>query len=439
MPKRKSNKEKKSEKPPLRLEWIDAETLKGNPRNWRKHPPEQMAALQALINDVGWAGALLYNERTGRLVDGHARKLVARGPVPVLVGDWTEEQEEKILATLDPIAYMADASQKELAELVERVKDYGVDENVGAFLDQIVAESIAIKEEINRRSQQDTAELLGDISDGAFVDAEFGSDSEDSPTRVRVEELEPEPDSNSVKVTVSRKTFFESRTKNFELPVLPDSAFDTRSFGEFELWLGQEEPSKDKQLIVCYDMGSFTRREANRAILSLSPLDWGTLDSIFLHPISYLKRMLVYNWQGLIEPDSGVFPGVPTALLVSRIYMARWVACAVHQTKPDLPIIPNMHVAYLPTNVGEELQRDILYPIRSAPVLAACFYRGSGFIPVNDQEEIWRKWFLDSLNKLSSLHRLKERTVLVFNTNKMEKPDLLASSAKKEGARIILL
>jgi hypothetical protein len=62
--------------------------------------PVQIKALEGMLNEVGWAGALLYNETTGRFIDGHARKKVSKGKkVPVLIGKWTEEQERKILLT----------------------------------------------------------------------------------------------------------------------------------------------------------------------------------------------------------------------------------------------------------------------------------------------------------------------------------------------------
>ncbi len=75
-------------KPPLRLEWIEAGTLTENPQNWRRHSQEQLESLRELLQDpdVGWAGACLFNERTNRLIDGHARKQVVdpAGVVPVL-------------------------------------------------------------------------------------------------------------------------------------------------------------------------------------------------------------------------------------------------------------------------------------------------------------------------------------------------------------------
>ena len=109
-------------KPSLRLEWIAAGSLSANPRNWRRHPPEQLGALRHVLGDpdVGWAGALLYNERTKRLIDGHARREVVDPdtPVPVLIGSWSEEAERKILATLDPLAAFAQADALALTALL---------------------------------------------------------------------------------------------------------------------------------------------------------------------------------------------------------------------------------------------------------------------------------------------------------------------------------
>lgn len=109
----------------LRLEWRSPAELAENPRNWRTHPEDQIAALTDVIGEVGWAGACLFNERTGRLIDGHARRKVAieQGTerVPVLVGDWSEEQEATILASLDPLAAMAEADAGKLDALLAEV------------------------------------------------------------------------------------------------------------------------------------------------------------------------------------------------------------------------------------------------------------------------------------------------------------------------------
>jgi len=117
-------------KAPLRLEWIEAGSLGDNPLNWRRHSQEQLQSIRELVQDpeIGWAGACLFNERTGRLIDGHARKQVVdpKTPVPVLVGNWSPEAEAKILATLDPVGAMASGDQGAYAKLIEQVEADGL-------------------------------------------------------------------------------------------------------------------------------------------------------------------------------------------------------------------------------------------------------------------------------------------------------------------------
>ncbi len=106
---------------PLRLEYREASELADNPANWRKHPAKQINALRDVLAEVGWAGVVLYNERTNHLIDGHARKGISAGKIPVLIGSWTEEQEKKILATLDPIGALATADTDKLESLLRQV------------------------------------------------------------------------------------------------------------------------------------------------------------------------------------------------------------------------------------------------------------------------------------------------------------------------------
>src|SRR5262245_37669672 len=107
----------------LTLAWVDAASLSENPHNWRTHPEKQLDGIRDAIREVGWAGALLYNKRTKRLIDGHARKKLfeGQGEVPVLIGSWTEDQEMKILATLDPLAALAGADSDALDKLLREI------------------------------------------------------------------------------------------------------------------------------------------------------------------------------------------------------------------------------------------------------------------------------------------------------------------------------
>ncbi|WP_105352648.1 MULTISPECIES: hypothetical protein [Pirellulaceae] len=127
----------------LRLEYLSPADLSDNPKNWREHPSSQTNSLADIIDQVGWAGALLFNEATGRLIDGHARKKIAKDEkVPVLIGSWTEEQESLILASLDPLAAMADANSEKFSELIASLEEQSeaveamfkeIEERAGSF------------------------------------------------------------------------------------------------------------------------------------------------------------------------------------------------------------------------------------------------------------------------------------------------------------------
>jgi len=87
------------------LRRVKASELIPNPKNFRRHPKEQAAALRALLNEVGCADALLVRELSdGRLmiIDGHLRaETMPDQMVPVLVLDVNEAEADKLLATLD--------------------------------------------------------------------------------------------------------------------------------------------------------------------------------------------------------------------------------------------------------------------------------------------------------------------------------------------------
>jgi ParB-like chromosome segregation protein Spo0J len=137
----------------LRLEYRKASELVENPKNWRRHPQSQIDTLGDVISQVGWAGACLLNEKTGRLIDGHARQKVALQngdvPIPVLIGSWSEEEEALILATLDPIGGMAIGDQKAYQQLIDQINVQSesindliknIEEQSGKEVERLIAE-----------------------------------------------------------------------------------------------------------------------------------------------------------------------------------------------------------------------------------------------------------------------------------------------------------
>jgi len=96
--------------------------LLANPRNWRMHPKTQLDALAGVLYPVRWVQNIIVNQRTGYVIDGHARIALAisRGEpsVPVVYVDLDENEEGIILAALDPLAGMAITDKAKLAELL---------------------------------------------------------------------------------------------------------------------------------------------------------------------------------------------------------------------------------------------------------------------------------------------------------------------------------
>lgn len=108
------------------LRRVKASELKPNPKNWRGHPPAQQEALRGLLAEVGYVDALIARELkdgTLELIDGHLRaETTPDTKVPVLVVELNDKEAEKVLATLDPLAAMAESDQAMLDELLGGLK-----------------------------------------------------------------------------------------------------------------------------------------------------------------------------------------------------------------------------------------------------------------------------------------------------------------------------
>ncbi len=114
-----------------------------NPRNWRTHPADQQRALAGALSEVGWVAEVLVNRTTGHVVDGHLRIELAlerhEPSVPVTYVELTEDEERLVLATLDPLAAMAEAEASSLAQLLAGLDP--ADDALRALLDDLAREN----------------------------------------------------------------------------------------------------------------------------------------------------------------------------------------------------------------------------------------------------------------------------------------------------------
>jgi len=107
------------------LRRVKASELLANPKNWRTHPAAQKAALTGVLTEIGYADALLARKLPDgslELIDGHLRaETTPDAMVPVLVLDVDEAEAGKLLATLDPLAAMAEADAVKLDQLLQEI------------------------------------------------------------------------------------------------------------------------------------------------------------------------------------------------------------------------------------------------------------------------------------------------------------------------------
>lgn len=117
-----------------------AEEIQDHDGNWRTHPRFQRDGLRGVLEAIGIADGLkaYYSERQGglTLIDGHLRKEdYPDTGWPVLVLDVNDAEADVLLATLDPIAALAEAESTALDALLRTVETES--EAVKALLEKL--------------------------------------------------------------------------------------------------------------------------------------------------------------------------------------------------------------------------------------------------------------------------------------------------------------
>lgn len=126
----------------LGLQSIPKEKIVPDPLNPKVHTARQRAALTAVMQEIGFAGALLVRKLDGNsyaLIDGHERleHFEAGAMVRCLVTDLNGEEARKLLAVYDPIGALAQVDVAKLDELKASIKFDSKD------LDDLVASVLA--------------------------------------------------------------------------------------------------------------------------------------------------------------------------------------------------------------------------------------------------------------------------------------------------------
>ena len=103
---------------------VKASDILPDPDNWRTHPRAQKDAVAGILQEIGYADALLVRETPDglMLIDGHLRReLTPTQEIPVLILDVNEEEAHKMLVTLDPLGAMAGCDKESLKGLMDSI------------------------------------------------------------------------------------------------------------------------------------------------------------------------------------------------------------------------------------------------------------------------------------------------------------------------------
>lgn len=110
----------------VELRRVRAGDLHEHPKNWRIHPERQRKALRGVMEDVGFADAILTRERDDgvlEVIDGHLRRSMDEDMiVPVLVLDVDADEADQLLVSLDPLAALAQTDATSLTDLLASIE-----------------------------------------------------------------------------------------------------------------------------------------------------------------------------------------------------------------------------------------------------------------------------------------------------------------------------
>jgi len=302
----------------LRLEWVDPRTLSPNPKNWRRHPKTQVESVEGVIKDVGWAGTLLFNEATGRLIDGHLRRNLGFKEVPVLMGSWTEEQEAEILATLDPTAELALMNEKALAVVMAQSK--AKSPAVKRLYDAMLKENEGLQREMESLLDQQLSDLEG-MDD---LDLDEGDDLT--------------PISETPNIFFREDAVFSS-TNKWGLPDLKEDMLSeiipTEVFGGESI----EQIGDPSRWLFMYGKAKFTPEMVQGGVLGFYVED-ENFNVVWQEAVATVEKLYRLNWGGIIAPDFSLWADDPLVVQLWNVYRARWVSRFWQEA--GIKVIPNM-------------------------------------------------------------------------------------------------
>lgn len=160
------------------LEWWPVERLRPYEKNPRKHPEEQIAALAALITEVGFNQPILVDGAAG-IIAGHGRLLAARRlgmrEVPVIeLTHMTPAQKQAQIVADNKMALMAGWDERLLAAELEEIAEAGFDIKLTGFSE---VDLQRLQDDLDAAELRDTARASTESAPPPAPSGQQGADS----------------------------------------------------------------------------------------------------------------------------------------------------------------------------------------------------------------------------------------------------------------------
>lgn len=119
--------------------------LKPHPKNPNKHPAEQIRLMTKIIGHQGWRSCIVVSNRSGYIVEGHARAQAAAAmglaEVPVDFQDFdTEADELAHLIDDNAISEFSGMNAVQLESLLKKLEEENIDAELAGILKEVEEE-----------------------------------------------------------------------------------------------------------------------------------------------------------------------------------------------------------------------------------------------------------------------------------------------------------
>lgn len=301
-----------------------------NELNWRKHPQRQRQAFQALKSQVGYADAVIYNEVTKKLVDGHMRLDEAirnkEASIPVLVGRWTPEQETLLLEKKDILTSMAETNTAALDNLVAMNQK---------TIDQIKSKSGT--KEILTKLNSDVSNYTKSIADGSAPRVLLERKKREWKDRVE-EEAQEEETYNGISEVVFKDDVIFPSTLPWDIPPLRGDLLCQTP--PTHTWNRDSDQTHLSTSWYCYGAGpnTFPSPDTRQGgFLGFYTEDF-RFDRAWSDSPNFVKELLTQDWSGVLLPDYSQYGDWPKAINLHNLYRSRW--CGRYWQEAGIRVLP---------------------------------------------------------------------------------------------------